>query len=164
VSKDYNPNAVHLTCADVKKAIKYYTEKLGFTLAECWPSPKKPMWANLLLDRQSVMVGGQAQPDMLKEWGASKDEIALCKKDAKRFAKGAHGVGVVIYVMVADVDAHHKAAKKKRANLISAPKTQFYGLREYMVEDLDGYRLSFYTPTAAQDGPQDPAAAASTNA
>jgi hypothetical protein len=43
--------------------------------------------------------------------------------------------------------------------VLTQPKTQFYGLRDYMVEDPDGYQLSFYTPVVAENCPQDPAAA-----
>lgn len=151
------PNAVHLTVSDVKKSIKYYSEKLGFTLKECYPNPKKPMWASMLLDKQVVMFGAQMTAEGAKEMGATKDEIALVKKDLKAFNKGPLGIGVAIYVCVGDVDAHYKSAKKKRAEMVTAPKTQFYGIRDYTVQDPDGYRLVMYTPTVqgCSDTPSD---------
>lgn len=153
------PNAVHLTVSDVKKSIKFYSEKLGFTLKECYPDAKKPMWASMVLDKQVVMFGAQMTPDGAKEMGATKDEIALTKRDLKAFNKGPLGVGVAIYVCVADVDAHYKFARKKRAEMVTAPKTQFYGIRDYTVQDPDGYRMVMYTPTVqgCSDTPTDAA-------
>ncbi len=150
------PNAVHLTVSDVKKSIKFYTEKLGFTLKECYPDPKKPLWASLVLDKQVVMLGALMTAEGAKEMGCSKEELALLKSDTKAFNKGAHGVGVAIYICVSDVDAHHKIAKKKRVEMVTGLKTQFYGIRDYTAQDPDGYRLVMYTPTVqACDTPTD---------
>lgn len=152
------PNSIHLTVADIKKSIKFYTEKLGFTLDRTFPDPKKPVWAALVLDRQCVMLGAPMSPEAAKEFGMSKEEVAMVKKDARAFTKSAHGVGAAFYVCVPDVDAHHKAAKKKRVEILAQPKTQFYGLREYQALDPDGYRFVFYTrteqemPTSGKEG------------
>jgi uncharacterized glyoxalase superfamily protein PhnB len=143
------PNAVHLTVADIKKSIKFFTEKLGFTFENSFPNLKKPVWASLTLDRQRVMLGTSMSADDAKKFDMSKAEIDMVKKDAKAFAKGAHGVGAVFYICVPDVDAHCKAAKKKKVEILSPPKTQFYGLREYVARDPDGYRFVFYTRVAA---------------
>ena len=148
------PIAVQLTVADIKKSIKFFTDKLGFTLDQTFPNPKKPMWASLTLDKQRVMLGTSMSVEDAKKFDMSKDEIAIVKKDAKAFAKGAHGVGTAFYICVPDVDAHCKAAKKKKVEILSPLKTQFYGLREYLAEDLDGYRFVFYTRVAEQH-PQD---------
>jgi hypothetical protein len=58
------------------------------------------------------------------------------------------GAGVYVYVQVADVDAHHARAAQKLARGLAAPQSQFYGIREYEIEDPDGYRLMMYTPIA----------------
>ena len=62
---------------------------------------------------------------------------------------GPLGVGASVYVAVADVDAFARKLKKRRTKALLAPKTQFYGLRELQVADLDGYRLVFYSPAEA---------------
>ncbi len=147
------PNSVHLTVADIKKSIKFFTDKLGFKLTGTHPNEKKPIWASLTLDNQSVMLGTTLAPEAAKAMGMSKEEIDMCKKESKAFAKGPHGVGAVFYFCVPDVDAHHKVAKKKKAEVLFAPKTQFYGLREYLLQDLDGYRFIFYTRIAQQAPP-----------
>jgi uncharacterized glyoxalase superfamily protein PhnB len=146
------PNSVHLAVESVKKSIKFYREKLGFELRNCFPDEKKPVWASLVLGGQVVMVGAAPSPEVMKKFGASKDEIDLAKKDGKAFAKRPHGVGVHVYLLVPDVDALAKSLKKKKATIVMPPKTQFYGIRELMIEDLDGYRLVLYTPVPGAAG------------
>lgn len=152
------PIAVQLTVANLKKSIKFFTEKLGFTLDNTFPSSKKPIWASLTLDRQRLMLGASLSVQEAKKFDMSKAELEMVKQDAKAFAKSAHGVGAAFYICVPDVDAHWKAAKKKKVDILAAPKTQFYGLREYLAEDLDGYRFVFYTrvmaeqPTTSEEG------------
>ncbi|MEZ5965652.1 MAG: VOC family protein [Planctomycetota bacterium] len=157
---EHYPLSVHLTVADIKKSIKFYTEKLGFTLENTYPNPKKPVHACLVLDRQSIMLGVSMTADDAKKAGMSKDEIDLVRKDAKAFGKAAHGVGASFFLCVPDVDAHYKVAKKKKVDILASPKTQFYGLREYVAEDLDGYRFVFYTQVMQEaPSPSSPSAA-----
>lgn len=146
------PNSVHLTVSDIKKSIKFFTDKLGFKVTGTHPNEKKPVWAGLALGNQTLMIGSPLSPEAAKAMGMSKEEIDMCKKEQKAFTKGPHGVGAVFYFQVDDVDAHYKIAKKKKAEVLFAPKTQFYGLREYLMQDLDGYRFVFYT-RIAQDAP-----------
>ncbi len=140
------PNAVHLTVASAKRSIKFYRDKLGFTLCHCYPDTKQPVWASLVLDRQNVMVGELVSPEAGKEMGMSKDERNWLKKESKAFAKHEHGVGVAVYLHVADVDRYCRALKKRRVPAVVPLKTQFYGIRDFTVEDPDGYRLVFYMP------------------
>jgi uncharacterized glyoxalase superfamily protein PhnB len=160
------PISVHLSVESVKKSIKFYRDKLGFTLRQCYPDEKRPVWASLVLGGQSVMVGACPTPEMAKEMGASKDEVQRCKKELKAFEKHPHGVGVAVYLEVADVDALHRSCKKKRLPLVTPLESHFYGLRDFTLEDPDGYRLVFYTsvatPQPATDAaPEPPVAAAS---
>ncbi len=156
------PNSVHLTVANIKKSIKFFTEKVGFTLEMTFPNPKKPAFAKLSLDGQIVLLGVSMSVDDAKKFDMSKEELAIVKKDAKAFAKSAHGVGTAFYICVPDVDAHCKVAKKKKVEILASPKTQFYGMREYIAEDPDGYRFVFYTRVVAEQ-PNGSGRPASTN-
>lgn len=147
------PNAVHLTVASVPRAAAFYVDKLGFKLAEAFPDKQKPVWANLVLDGQSVMLGELPSLQEARQLGMDQVEIELLKQDARAFARGTPGVGSSYYVRVANVDAFAKKLKKKRVKLLTPPKTQFYGIRDCLVEDHDGYRLVFYSPAEAPTAP-----------
>ena len=142
-----NPNSVGLTVADMKKTLAFYRDKLGFQLRECWPSEAEPMWASCVLDKQSVMFGlampseacakmHEKNPAAGKFWG----------KHADNFAKHPHGVGVNLYFTVPDIDAYAAQLGKQGIKPDLPPTSQFYGLRDAVVTDPDGYTLTFYTP------------------
>jgi uncharacterized glyoxalase superfamily protein PhnB len=146
-SKQRHPNAIQLTVASVSRAARFYEEKLGFKVVESFP-PEKPVWANLLLDGQSVMLAELPSLQEARALGMDQEGIELLKQDARAFARGANGVGAAYYVQVRDVDAFARRLKKRRVKPLLPPKTQFYGIRELQVVDADGYRLVFYAPAS----------------
>ncbi len=145
-SKLHNPNALHLTVASVPRAAAFYREKLGFKMVEAFPSVDKPVWANLVLGGQSVMLGELPTLQEARELGMDQVEIELLKQDARAIARGALGVGTSYFVQVKDVDAFARRLKSKRVKPLTPPKTQVYGIRDCQVSDIDGYRLIFYSP------------------
>ncbi|HET6204305.1 MAG TPA: VOC family protein [Planctomycetota bacterium] len=139
------PIAVSLTARDVKKSIAFYRDKLGFELKESWPDPENPMWASLLLDRQSVMLGAMMSPEAAEKMcGGDAGAASYMKTLAEEFRTSKPGVGTLTYIQVPDIDAYHKKITAKGVQA-SAPKTQFYGIREVPLQDPDGYRFMFYT-------------------
>ena len=50
-----------------------------------------------------------------------------------------------IYVMVDDVDAHYKKAKKAGAKILEKPSDMFYGHRRYGAKDPEGHEWYFAT-------------------
>jgi uncharacterized glyoxalase superfamily protein PhnB len=142
-----HPNSLHLTVASVPRSVRFYEEKLGFKLTESFP-PEKPVWANLVLDGQAIMLGELPSLAEAKQFGMDQQEIELIKQDARALARGTPGTGASYYVMVKDVDAFARKLKKRRVKPLLPPKTQFYGIRDLQVTDLDGYRLVFYAPAA----------------
>lgn len=147
-SKQLHPNALYLTVASVPRSAAFYVDKLGFRLAEAFP-PEKPIWVNLLLGGQSVMLGELPTLQEARQRGMDPVEIELLKQDARAIARGAPGVGAAYFVQVKNVDAFARRLKKKRHKPLTPPKTQVYGIRDCQVSDLDGYRLIFYTPVPA---------------
>lgn len=148
-----HPNAIHLTVASVPRAVRFYEDKLGFKLVEAYPDREKPVWANLVLDGQSLMLGELPSLQEARQLGMDQAEIEVLKQDARAFARGGPGVGVSYYLRVADVDRFARRLKARRVKPLLPPKTQFYGLRDLQLVDLDGYRLVFYTPAAAPAEP-----------
>jgi PhnB protein len=50
-----------------------------------------------------------------------------------------------VYVYVDDVDAHYRRAKEAGASIVREPKDQFYGDRNYAVDDPEGHEWYFGT-------------------
>ncbi|HTE05420.1 MAG TPA: VOC family protein, partial [Planctomycetota bacterium] len=129
------------------RAVAFYRDVLGFKVEAAWPDEKSPMWANLELGRQSIMLGAMMSPDKAAEFcGGDEGARRSMETLAKEFAASRNGVGVVVYVMVEDVDAYHAALVKKGVQDLPAPRSQFYGIRDFAVQDPDGYRLLMYSP------------------
>ncbi|MEW6071156.1 MAG: VOC family protein [Planctomycetota bacterium] len=141
------PNAIALACQDMKKSVAFYRDKLGFVLKECWPDESKPLWANLVLDGQSVMLGAPlAEENIDKMCGGREAEAAWHRDSIRELVEHPPGAGMHIYLQVSDVDAFDKRIRKAGVKPGYTPVDRFYGLRDVGVRDPDGYRLVFYTP------------------
>lgn len=150
-AEDRNGMSIALTCRDMKKSVAFYKGKLGFHMKESWPDASEPMWCNMVLNGQSVMLGAAMPPDQVASM-CGDDEVGakIHGKAAEAFQKNKAGVGVTIYLMVDDVDAWDATLRKKGVKPLREVKTQFYGIRECLVDDPDGYRLTFFTPVAME--------------
>ncbi|WP_031477277.1 VOC family protein [Streptomyces bicolor] len=119
--------------ADAKAAIKQLTEAFGFTeLAVYETEDGKIAHAELVQGNGAVMLGSTGT-------GSAYDKLM---KDA-----GPTGV----YVVVDDVDAHHRRAVEHGAEILMPPTDQDYGSRDYMARDIGGNVWSFgtYAPAIA---------------
>ena len=116
-----------LLYADAKAAIRQLTEAFGFTeLAGYETDDGKVGHAELAQGNGAVMLGS-------KGTGSAFDKVM---KDS-----GTTGV----YVVVADVDAHHRRAVEHGAEILMPPTDQDYGSRDYMARDVEGNVWSFGT-------------------
>lgn len=139
--------SVMLTSCNPKAAAEFYVEKLGFEMKESWPSADEPMWCNLVLDGQSIMIGSAPDPNNLEEMCAGNPALlAYWKKNAEAFQAHPAGVGVQIYVEVEDVDAYYAELKQRGAEPATEPISQFYGIRDFGITDTDGYNLVIFMP------------------
>lgn len=143
------PIMLGFTVADMQKSMTFYRQQLGFELSECWPNEQDPKWASLHLDGQVVMIG-QAMPAAVCEQmhGDNKAAGKFWGRQATLFTEPAHGAGVVCYFHVADPDAYAATLQDRGVQLALPPTSQFYGLRDFVVTDPDGYVLTFYKPIA----------------
>jgi len=139
--------AFALTCKDMKASVSFYRDKLGFTMKESWPDAENPMWCNMVLDGQSVMLGAAMDPDQVGSMcGGDPVDTKIFTELARTFRQHKAGVGVSFYLGVEDVDAFDRAVRAKGLKPVREPKNQFYGIRDLLLDDPDGYRLVFYVP------------------
>ncbi len=116
-----------LLYADAKAAIRQLTEAFGFTELSVYEGENGAvMHAELVQGNGAVMIGSKGRGGVF--------DTAM--KDA-----GPTGV----YVVVDDVDAHHRRAVEQGAEVLMPPTDQDYGSRDYLARDLEGNIWSFGT-------------------
>lgn len=99
--------------SDVEEAVRFYTEKLGFRPGFTWGEP--PTFAGVNLGEvQQFLERGTPNPE-----------------------------GCALYFVVGDADALYEYHSATGVEILAPPGDREYGLRDYAVQDLAGYRLSF---------------------
>ena len=117
----------YLLYEDSDAALEFLTDALGFT-------EKYRMTADDgRVNHAEVMIGG----DGVVMLGTPGSDY----KNPKKLG----GKTQQIYVYVDDVDAHYERAKAAGAKITREPEDQFYGDRNYGVEDPEGHEWYFGT-------------------
>lgn len=122
---DVTPN---LVVADIDRSLAFYRDVLGFSLVTSVPDA--PPFAFVWMQRDGVSV-------FLNTVASIKDE----QPDIA--ARKIGGTATMFMIVEAEtpalgVDALFEQVKS-RARVIMPLKTQFYGMREFGIEDPDGY-------------------------
>ena len=97
------------------------------------------------------MLGSSPSEKDAKQMGAKKGELRRIRKEHKAFKKHPHGVGVQHYLLVPDVDAHHRSALRRKVEVLRPPTSHFYGIRDYVAVDPDGHQLVFFSRVEVTD-------------
>jgi uncharacterized glyoxalase superfamily protein PhnB len=112
----------------VRQAAEYYRDVLGFSLDPAegvfQPSPAEPDGVYAIAKRPGVWIHFQIR----------RGDTQERRRDA--FERD-------VYVYVDDVDSLHEDLERRGAKVLSAPRMAPHGIREMVVEDLNGYRLAF---------------------
>ena len=96
--KEHAPLCVMLTVKDMAKSIAFYQDALGFELEAKWPETGTPVWANLMLGAQSVMIGASMSPDDPSCAGQMDAETkAHWKAQYDDYTKNKPGTGIIVY-------------------------------------------------------------------
>ncbi len=113
-----------LAVRDMKQTIQFYRDSLGFKIGMTFPNADNPEYADL-----------------------SKDGMVLMFIPAENIGIGREekfGVGVNIYMQIdGDIDKYYNELKDKGVKIVVDIKDEPYGIRDFTVEDVDGYRLTF---------------------
>ena len=113
-----------LAVRDMKKTIEFYKNSLGFKLGMCFPDANNPEYADLSKDGMVIMV------IPAEDHGIGSEEKL--------------GIGVYLYMHIdGDIDQYYDELKKKGVKIAADIEDKPYGVREFTVEDVDGYKLTF---------------------
>lgn len=126
---DVTPN---LVVADVERSLAFYRDVLGFAVTATVPDAGPFAFAWMQRDDVSVFLNSLA---------SVRDE------HSELASRPIGGTATLFIVLEADdvaggVDALFSSVSP-RARVIMQPKNQFYGMREFGVEDPDGYVIFF---------------------
>ncbi|MFO0968772.1 MAG: VOC family protein [Gemmataceae bacterium] len=112
----------------VRQAAEYYRDVLGFNLDPAdgvfQPSPDEPEGVYAIVKRGGVWIHFQIRRGEMPE---------RTRQPLERD----------VYLYVDDIDALHEELRRRGATVLQQPRPTPYGLREMVVEDLNGYRLAF---------------------
>ena len=108
---------------DVARTCEYYRDVLGFEVDFIYGTP--PSYASVSRD-DAIFNFSLSQPPGRRNGVASI----------------APGNGVDAYVVVSDIDDVYEELRQNEAKISSGPETLDYGMREFQIEDMNGYRIA----------------------
>jgi catechol 2,3-dioxygenase-like lactoylglutathione lyase family enzyme len=112
---------------NVRQAAEYYRDVLGFTLdpGEVFqPTADEPGGVYAIVRRAGILVHFQIR----------RGELSTHPRPAYERD---------VYVYADDVDGLFADLQRRGANILEPPHVAPHGIREIVVEDLNGYRLAF---------------------
>jgi len=108
--------------------IEFYRNSLGFEIDMAFPDADNPQYASLTKDEMSLMF------DLAENIGIGSDESL--------------GVGVNLYLNIdTDIDEYYDELKRKNVAIAVEIKDEPFGIRDFTVEDVNGYKLTFNQPS-----------------
>ena len=116
-----------LAVRNMKETLDFYQNSLGFKLGLAFPDASNPEYADLSKDGMVLMFLTAAAE------GISGEEKL--------------GAGVNLYMEIdGDIDEYYNDVKKKGVKIAVDIKDEMFGIRDFTVEDINGYRLTFNRP------------------
>lgn len=116
-----------LAVRDMKKAIEFYRDTLGFRLGLVFP------------DADNLQTAEYAD--------LSKDGMVMMFMAARNVGIGSEeklGAGVNFYMEIdGRVDDYYAEVKNNGAKIVAEIRDEPFGIRDFTTEDVDGYQLTF---------------------
>jgi uncharacterized glyoxalase superfamily protein PhnB len=116
----------NLVVADVSRSVAFYRDLLGFEMA--MSVPEQPPYVFAGVQRDGIEIFFNAPEPVAEEM--------------PELAGRPIGGTLTLYIEVDDVKGLYETVKG-RARLVMDLKDQFYGMREFVIADPDGYLLTF---------------------
>ena len=121
--KKLTPN---LLVANVERSLAFYVDTLGFTRGMTVPEQSPFVFASVTSGAIEIFL----------------NDAAVAIKEYPSFAGKPLGATGTMFIEVDGIDAFHDAVKPK-VKITMPIVTQWYGMREFAIEDPDGYLITF---------------------
>jgi uncharacterized glyoxalase superfamily protein PhnB len=116
----------NLLVASVERSLAFYTGTLGFTRGMTVPDQSPFVFASVSAGPVEIFL----------------NDAAAAAKEYPAFAEKPIGATGTLFIEMQGVDALHDGLKGS-AKIVMPLVTQFYGMREFAIEDPDGYIITF---------------------
>lgn len=123
----YQKMAPMFLVEDVDAALRWYQEIPGARLQHSLPKNPPFEWVSLLLEDIEIMF---SQKKSAQKWYS--DKVSICEKPAN----------FISYIYVKDTAYLYDQIKDK-VTIVMQPKDQWYGVREFAIQDPFGFILIF---------------------
>jgi uncharacterized glyoxalase superfamily protein PhnB len=124
IFKKLTPN---LLVANVERSLAFYEDVLGFERGFSVPEQSPFVFASV--------NGGPIEIFF--------NDAAVAIKEYPAFAGKPLGTTGTMYIEIEGVDALHDRLESANVPIVMPLATQFYGMREFAIEDPDGYVITF---------------------
>ncbi|MDP8079586.1 VOC family protein [Phocoenobacter skyensis] len=132
-----NKLSPNLAVKDINETVHFYTEHFGFTLVMAVPESQDGV--EQTLDKNKAYVYAMLQKDnielMLQRLDSFQQDMTFCKTSTT-------GATVSFYMEIDGISKLHQSLKNKNLTITDL-KTTWYGMKEFYVQDLNGYILGF---------------------
>ena len=118
-----SPNVI---VKDVNQTVDYYTKTLGFTLIATVPESGTYHWGMVKRDGVTMMF----------------QTLKSLQEDMPTLGIQSQGSIGTFYVRMTGIDALYQSVKGN-VEIALEMRTTFYGMKEFVIKDLNGYYLSF---------------------
>lgn len=113
-----------LAVRNMKQTIQFYRDSLGFKTGMAFPDADNPEYADLSRDGMVIML-------------IPTGNVAIGAEEKL-------GVGVNPYMQIdGDIDEYYSEVRNKGVKVVVDIKDEPFGIRDFTVEDLNGYKLTF---------------------
>ncbi len=113
-----------LAVRNMKQTIQFYRDSLGFKMGMAFPDADNPDYADLSKDGMTIMLIPAVNVDI-----GAEERL---------------GIGVNLYMQIdGDIDEYYDELKSKGVTVIVDIKDEPFGIRDFTIEDIDGYKLTF---------------------
>jgi uncharacterized glyoxalase superfamily protein PhnB len=113
-----------LAVRNMKQTIEFYRNSLGFEEGITFPDARNPQYADF-----------------------AKDGMVLMFIPAENIGIGSEeklGTGVNLYMNIdGDIDEYYQRLKERGVKIAVDIKDEPYGIRDFTIEDINGYKLTF---------------------
>ncbi len=128
---------------DIHKSAKFYTDVLGFTFDMAVADQKDG--PDMTLDAGKQYVWGKVSCEGAEIMFQTSESIS---NEISGFSMKDPVSSILLYMHVDDIEAYHKHCQDKGADIIEGIKETWYGMREIILRDPDGYVLYLGEPMA----------------